>query len=53
MNKEYLSSIVGGASSNISASLLNALARIFGIVIEAGRAVGSAMSYAINGNQCK
>jgi hypothetical protein len=52
MSKEELSSIVGGSSSNISASFLNAIARIFGIVIDAGRAVGSAMKYSITGMKC-
>lgn len=52
MSNEYLNSIVGGASSNISASFINAIARLFGIVIDAGRAVGSAMKYSITGHYC-
>ena len=52
MTDEYLNSVIGGAASNVNASLLNSIARVLGIVIEAGRAVGSAIRYAISKKHC-
>ena len=50
IDKEELISIVGGTT--LSGSLINALSRIIGATLEAGRSLGSAIRRAKTGNLC-
>ena len=52
LNKEELLSINGGAI-NITAALINAIARIGGTILELGRTIGTSIVRLRNGKICK
>jgi len=50
MTDYELINIIGG--TNISGTLINALAKILTIFLDMGRSIGSAINYAINKRYC-
>ena len=51
MSNKELINITGGASA-INGSILNAMAKVFSIILEIGRAIGSSINRAKNGKVC-
>ena len=50
MSNNELVGVIGG--TNISGTLINSIAKIFTLVLDIGRSIGSAINYAINKRSC-
>lgn len=53
MSEIELKSIIGGSASLLSGTFLNAISKLITTLVDMGRSVGSAISYAINKKTCK
>jgi len=50
MSDKELIEVIGG--TNISGTFINSIAKIFTLVLDIGRSIGSAINYAINKRSC-